>query len=189
MKLTVVERVLAGINVPKVSDVVFGEDTRKLSRRPSYESLASASQLNNATSSGSLCELGKGGDDGPADLLFSNVSPAAITPEAAQNAFVSHLVGGGSAGAGAGRPGASTAVPPPTPVVAGGFVQVPGVGPVNVARQQQQMQMQQQAQMQRQLDLQRQQQMQYRQQQQRQQQQQWEAQQWHAQQQVRDEAH
>ena len=35
MKLAAVESVLAGISVPKVPDVVFGEDTRKVRGRGS----------------------------------------------------------------------------------------------------------------------------------------------------------
>ncbi|GMH80782.1 hypothetical protein TrST_g14376 [Triparma strigata] len=128
MKLSAVDNILMNLNLPQVNDVVSGGDTKKLSRRPSYESLASASQLEKRNSSNDLKVLGAGTNDltdqcdfatPPNDALFSNANPASITPEAAQNAFVGHLVESGSTGP-----------------QGGGIVQVPGVGPVRVNSQQ-----------------------------------------------------
>ena len=97
-------------------------------RRPAATPTYTASQLEKRNSSNDLQVLGARTNDltdqcdfatPPNDALFSNANPASITPEAAQNAFVGHLVESRSTGP-----------------QGGGIVQVPGVGPVRVNSQQ-----------------------------------------------------
>ncbi|GMI49146.1 hypothetical protein TrCOL_g7710 [Triparma columacea] len=129
MKLGALTNVLDNVRstLAQVPDVVVGDKIKKLSRRPSFESLASAT----------VKEVGggKGSSNNLVDMVNLDEQPKqqggrrdqgqSITPEAAQHAFVGSLIGE------AGRH-VGTGYHPFQP----GFVQVAGVGPVKSTKQQ-----------------------------------------------------